>query len=133
MGDFRVYRVLFLGSPTCVPLPPYLFLKIQKLDQPWERITRECISESTELPQAIPTQQSKASSTSLTFVSYFHQQAHFSTLLAGQSADDPDRLVDAGGVAEAQVRVVFALEHFIVLDQGFTEQFECPGVALDGG
>jgi len=34
------------------------------------------------------------------------QQAHFSTLLAGQPADDPDRLVDASGVAEAQVRVV---------------------------
>jgi isocitrate dehydrogenase kinase/phosphatase len=43
---------------------------------------------------------------------------HLPTLLTGQSADDPNRLVDTGCVTKAQSRVVFAFQHFIVLDQG---------------
>ncbi|MNG42129.1 hypothetical protein D3C84_1317900 [compost metagenome] len=58
---------------------------------------------------------------------------HLPTLFTGQTADDPDRLMDTGRVAKAQSRVVFALQHFVVLDQGFAEQLEGPGVALDGG
>jgi len=58
---------------------------------------------------------------------------HFSALLAGKPADDADGLVDASGVAKAQLRVVIAFEHFILLDQGFAEEFEDPGIALDGG
>ena len=45
---------------------------------------------------------------------------YLATLLAGQPADDPDRLMDAGSIAKAQTRVVFAFQHFVVLDQGFT-------------
>lgn len=43
---------------------------------------------------------------------------HLPALLTGQPADDPDRLMDTGRVAKTQPRVVFALEHFVVLDQG---------------
>lgn len=57
----------------------------------------------------------------------------FSALLTGQAADDPDGLVDASGVAEAQAWVVFAFQHFVVLDQRFAEEFEGPGVALQVG
>ena len=43
---------------------------------------------------------------------------HLPTLLTGQPADNPNCLMDTGRVAKAQLRVVFALQHFIVLDQG---------------
>jgi len=44
---------------------------------------------------------------------------HLPTLPTGQPADDPDRLMDPGRVAKAQLRVVFALQHFVMLYQGF--------------
>jgi len=47
---------------------------------------------------------------------------HLAALLTGQPADDADRLVNTCSVAEAQVRVMFALEHFVVLYQGLAEQ-----------
>jgi len=40
-------------------------------------------------------------------------------LLTGQTADDPDRLMDTGSVAKAQSQVAFAFQQFVVLDQGF--------------
>ncbi len=43
---------------------------------------------------------------------------HPPTLLTGQPADNPDRLMDPSRVAKAQLRVVFTLQHFVVLDQG---------------
>jgi hypothetical protein len=46
----------------------------------------------------------------------------FFALLTCEAADDFDGLVNAGGPAKAQVRGVFALEPFIVLDQGFAEE-----------
>lgn len=36
-------------------------------------------------------------------------------------------------VAKAQLRVVLAFQHLVMLDERFTEKFEGPGVALDGG
>jgi hypothetical protein len=48
-----------------------------------------------------------------------HQQAHLPTLLTGQPADDPNRLMDTSGVAKTQMRVVFALKYLVVLHQGF--------------
>ena len=53
-------------------------------------------------------------------------------LLTGQPADDPDRLVNPRRVAEAQLRVVLALQHLVMLDQRLAEQFEGPDVALEG-
>lgn len=53
-------------------------------------------------------------------------------LLAGQPADDPDRLMNTRRVAEAQLWVVLALQHFVMLDQHLTEQLERPDIALDG-
>jgi len=58
---------------------------------------------------------------------------HLAALLTGQPADDADRLVNTCSVAQARLRVMFALEHLVVLDQCFAEQFESPGVALDCG
>ncbi len=53
------------------------------------------------------------------------------TLLTGKPADDPDGLMNTCCVAETQLRVVLTLQHFVMLNERFTEQFKGPGVALE--